>query len=129
MFLEVRFHDNDFSQRFMYILGTLWKAVKEEKPSSDERTISELFFDLHKCGCLQPMLVSMIAADATIHCIKRAAAMSVYKTSLEYPTNEFYTKYFKSIELEFHKTNKFIEEWHNGEYYWIDLYSGAVGQF
>lgn len=129
MFLEVRFHDNDFSQRFMYILDTLWKYIKEKKPFSDERTIAELFFDLHTCRCLQPMLVSMIAAEATIHSVRRAAAMSVYETSRKYPTNEFYTKYFKDIELEFHKTNKFIEEWHNGEHYWLDLDSGTVGQF
>lgn len=128
MFLEVKFHDNDFSLRFVSILDALWKSVHKERMSFDNRTDTEVFQELDRNEELREMIIHLVSAESIINGELRSAARYP-KEAPSQLTYDFYKQYFDDVKLEFHDTDEFTEEWQNGEHYWVNLDSGAIGQF
>lgn len=129
MFLEIKFHDNDFSLRFIYILDTLWKTVHNNRLFKNESSDTEAFKDLHKKELLLPIIIRLVALEAHMHEILSFVEFTGGIKTPRWLTSDFTTKYFNDIDLEFHDTDEFTKEWQNGEHYYLNLKTGEVGQF
>lgn len=140
MFLEFKFHDNDFSWDAIQSLSIIYRWVKNDidshSLSSNNRTIPEAFEYLHERGLLLPMVKKMIVLNATNHDVEwatRGLHNSEYTLQDKIkPASErvpFFEEYFDKIELAFHDNGEFTLKNENGEHAWLDLDSGRVELF
>lgn len=141
MFLEVKFHDNDFGMAFIEVLKDIWKTVKRESYREEERTVSEIFEFLNNKGILKEMIVRLVSLQTVKeHLLWAASDMAVqdkYYQEPEWLKNnkahdvdlDFYLRYMSNIELEFHETGEFAMRNENSEHFWLDMETGNVGFF
>lgn len=142
MYVEIISHDNDFSNRFIEALSTLWHTVHEGKFSSDTRTDEEVFKQLIDKNMVLPAIIRLVALSS----VKQHVIWAIESHSINYEktpdtpdwnstgigsnTVDFYVeRYFNDIKLKVHDNDKFTCEWQNGEHYWLDVTNGIVGQF
>ena len=130
MYLEVKFHDNDFYNEFINALRILWN--KHPTPS--------LLKEVHDEGKLVSIIRRLIVAEylktsALIPLSKMGRMLNKlnkdtggYKLVGTVETAEKYTEYF-DIKLEFHETDEFTKEWHNFEHFYLNLETGEVEAF
>jgi hypothetical protein len=140
MFLEFKFHDNDFSWDAIEILTKIWGWVegdiKSHSLSHNNRTVPEAFKYLHERNLLAPMVKKMMVLSATAHDVEwatRGLHDSKYTSQDKIkPASErvpFFEEYFDEIEIEFHDNGEFTIKDENGEHSWLDLDSGRTGNF
>lgn len=140
MFLEFKFHDNDFGNDAKEALDKLWQLVSGDISAhshSANRTASEVFVYLHGTGLLKQMIKKLMVLSATAHDIewatrglhKKGAAFFHDKIDPVSKDVARFEKYFDDIEIELHKTKKFSGEWMNSEHAWLDLDTGDIGLF
>jgi hypothetical protein len=140
MFLEFKFHDNDFGWDAIQSLSIIYRWVKGDidshSLSSNNRTIPESFKYLHGKGLLVPMIKKMVVLSATNHDVEWATR-GIHDSEYTFQNQikpasksiSFFEEYFDKIEIEFHDNGKFTIKDENGEYAWLDLDSGRTGNF
>ena len=130
MYLEVKFHDNDFYNEFIDALRTLWNAYPNPA----------LLKEVHDEGKLVSIIKRLIVAEY----LKTSALMPLsrmgrmlnklnkgtggYKLVGTVETAKKYTEYF-DIKLEFHETDEFTKTWCNSEHFCLNLDTGEVKAF
>lgn len=143
MYLELIFHDNDFTKDIYWALYKIWRWVKDDFDINscsgpDRRSVADSFKFLHERGKLLPMIKKMITVYAITHDVlwTTNGLYSKKYDVIPLPSLEFviedakkYEPYFDKIDIKFHEDNEFIKEHHNGEHGWIDLNTGERGTF
>lgn len=138
MFLEVKFHDNDFSFDIQSTLKTIYGYVKGNLSSSmnDGMTVTDAFKLLNQSEILKKMIIKQTLAYALCHDIEWATRMLYRKEPINPKSVKLLNEemprmknYFDKIELEFHDHGQFTMNWQNSEHVWLDLDTGNVGIF
>ena len=146
MFLEVKFHDNDFGRAMTSSLERLWKWVVSNNghmtPRSKYLTISEIFLKLHEKEALEHIFKRMFVLESMLSNIE-FETRGLYHKEDSYPfwkegkkidsdkmieTLKHYYGYM-NIKIEFHNDKEFAKEWQNGEHAWLNIDTGEVETF
>jgi hypothetical protein len=140
MFLELKFHDNDFGYRFLDTLSSIWNKINGSKSYDDHRSNTEVFKFLHDKGVLQPMIVHLSAIKSfENYLLWSAEGMNISEKYFKEPewlhevpkhySIEFFLNYFKDMEIIFHEKAEFTLKDQNGEHCWLNMEYGEVGIF
>lgn len=132
MYLELKFHDNDFSIPMFEAISELYKYIKEN--NYDKKPL-DIFKGLHNANQLIPMINRLCVlrtlareVETMTRAIKDEGVWETFKAPwLDnlVPISEKYTEYFRrDLCVEFHE--KRHNEFQNGEHIWLDLDSGKV---
>lgn len=140
MYLQVKFHDNDFSFPLEEALEELWCYIREHNASyyqtggEDPSKLPEtLFKQLHAAGQLVPMINRMwvlrvLSREVETMTRHLGDGINIYskKEWLDdlQPIKDTYTEYFGKFDIEFHKSRS--NEFENGEDGWLDLETGKT---
>lgn len=136
MYLELKFHDNDFGFSMVATLEQIWNWIHENNigVTKNNRTVIEIFQKLEKAGTLKLMIRKLWAIEAHKNQVEFATRglywekvdWSSDKKTLEQPIEDGYDylNYF-DFELEFHKNAKFVEP-QNGEHGLLNLINGEA---
>lgn len=139
-YLEIKFHDNDFSHCGSLAVQQLWKYIAENnRHMLSGEALTDVFKKLHKAGALESM-------------IRRLWVLEILKTRVEWKTRGLYydnQPAFSSVkwdekaitdpiqdtfsdyltfDIEFHESDTFIE-WSNGEHIWLNIETGDSNTF
>ena len=123
MYLEVKFHDNDFYNEFVGALKALWEICPNY----------ERLMKFHNEGKLVMMINRLITTEYIRTLIWRVLNTTSNTRELDSllditKTTKRYSEYF-DIRLEFHETDEFTKEWHNSEHFYLDLTTGTISSF
>ena len=129
LFLEVVFHDNDFSWDISTVLYNIWKMISEN--NNKEYKTTDLFKELHAKGILLQMIKKGVILSAAGHDIEWATRMyqgTCLKFELKSASKEAarFEEYFKNLKIKFHDNDKFMKEWKNSEHVGLNCRNGAV---
>lgn len=144
-FLRIDFGDNDFGRPIMDALHRIWKDIHrnnyhitskmgpDDKHFSD-RSIADMFIELHKVGALTSMLNLAIDCEYMYGRVEFATRGLYWKTvrwedSITNNHLESITDRYLKFDISFHKNNKFADEWNNSESAYLDLETGEVKTF
>lgn len=139
MFLEVKFHDNDFSRDIEKSVQQIFEWVNDDIDSHNvinQRSTIEAFLYLHETGILKQMIEKLTIAFALCHDVEWATRGLYNRDSSSRrrikPIMEDvprFERYFDGMELAFHRNSKFALEWQNNEHVYLDLHTGKHGTF
>lgn len=139
VFLEIKFHDNDFGTDIIEAIRKIYGYIHSDifhHSRDNTRTVTEAFLHLHEQGLLIQMIKKQVTALALWHdvewCIrgiynKEYKAMHKIKPLTE--EVDHLQNYFGDMELEFHENGEFTLNWKNYEHTYIDLENGNSGVF
>jgi len=139
-YLEIKFHDNDFSHAGKLAVQQLWNYLAENnRHMLSGETMTDIFKKLHEHEALESM-------------IRRLWVLEILKTRVEWKTRGLYydshpafsnVKWeekavtdpiedthsdYLTFDIEFHKSDSFIE-WQNGEHIWMNIETGDANTF
>ena len=132
MFLQVKFHDNDFIIPMNEALEELYANIKIY---NGQEEVIKAFKYLNKEGLLRSMIhrlwvLRSLARDVE-SMTKHLKSETIYtnlapwvKDEIQKPIKETYTKYFDGFDIEFH--THLNEAWNNGEDAWLNLHTGEI---
>jgi hypothetical protein len=133
LYLEILFHDNDFSSDFVEVLSEIWKMIEENNNSrSKEYKTTDLFKELHTKGILLQMIKKAVVLSAAGHDIEWATRMYQGECTQTEPLKSAskeaarFEKYFEKLKIKFHPNNEFISEWRNSEHAALNCRNGNV---
>lgn len=138
-YLRVDFGDNDFGavvqeaiervSRNVYVNNAHCLSDKADDPHFSNRTIADIFFELHKAKVLVVWLER--AVDAIHHYSDiEFATRGLYWKKVDWKGKQV-SKKFKSLtdnclSLKLSFKSKMSNKWCNGEVVWLDMHTGAV---
>ena len=142
MFLEVKFHDNDFSWALIQSLERLWGWVVDNNKNKGGLTIEEVFLKLHKKEALEPMLKRIFILEQMLSGIEFETRGLYHKKETSpflfdgknidsakmCETLKHYYDYI-DISIEFHEDKEFVKDGQNYEHGCLDLKTGEVDTF
>lgn len=140
MFLEIKFHDNDFGTDIMEAIRKIYNYIHSDifhHSCDNKRTVTEAFLHLHEQGLLIQMIKKQVTALALCHDVEWCTR-GVYNKEYDTMHNKIkplteevdrLQKYFDGMELEFHEDGEFTLNWQNYEHAYIDLEHGNSGVF
>jgi len=143
MYLELKFHDNDFGMSFIQSLKDVWNYIKENngrdyifsKTSYEtvDVDISPFFVKLHKSGKLVSMIHHLVVLNhmkSPVEWMTRGLNRDYdIKEDLDFTDLDHYKNYLKDFSLEFHDNDDFTNEWMNSEHFYLDITTGEVKSF
>lgn len=138
MYLLLKFQDNDFSFPMRDALEGFWQYIKDNNEiyfsNKNDKYPRQVFERLHNAGQLIPLLCRTWVLHTLLREVETATrhinedGISKYSKedwmSNNTPVEDTYTKYLGTFSIEFHKNKD--DEYQNGEYGWLDLYSGEA---
>jgi hypothetical protein len=132
VFLQVKFHDNDFIIPMNEALEELYANIKAYNGQNE---VIKAFKYLNEKELLKPMIhrlwvLKSLARDVE-SMTRHLKSETIYtdqvpwiKDEIQEPIKETYTKYFEGFDIEFH--THLNEAWNNGEDSWLNLHTGEV---
>jgi hypothetical protein len=144
-FLRIDFYDNDFGGPVVNAISRIWRDIKNNNyhitskinPNDghfSDRSMSEMFYGLHKVDLLEKMLKLTIDCEYLYSKVEFATRGLYWKklrlSEKEVDTNlESITDGYLDFKLSFHKDDSFIKEWNDGESAFLNLETGEVSPF
>lgn len=136
MFLEVKFHDNDFGGSLIDALERLWKMIHVNNDGfTVPPFISDIFIKLDQAGALKTMIERLWVLEHLANDVEYATR-GLYDeqtnwedSKIEGPFNDTFYSDYLSCELEFHDTKEFADKWENSEHACLDLSTGKAMTF
>jgi len=134
MYLEIKFHDNDFTFPLQEALEFLWEYIKDNNGKYfSNGTPEKPFLYLHKANQLIPLINRTWALTTLLREVETMTRNidegGVNKYSkvdwLEKevgPIQETHSKYLNEFDIEFHEEKN--NEDQNGEHGWLNLTTG-----
>lgn len=128
-YLIVKFYDNDFGNPMVSALKRLWTWMNESNGhlgfAVGDRSLPEMFQELHKAGSLEPMLLRLFILE-DLCLVVEFATRGLYWEDVDWklelppliPSN------YLSCDIEFCEVKP--KEWNNGEYGWLNLVTGEA---
>ncbi len=145
-YLEIIYGDNDFGLLVENALRRLYKWVydsnahciaqrKQDKHFSN-RSIPQMFRELHRHGILKQMIVQLIDSE-NIAMDVEFATRGLYWKTMDWSRHKIKNKMtYKSLcndclslTLRFHIKDTFRQKWQNGEHAYLDLKTGECDTF
>lgn len=128
LFLEIQFHDNDFSNDFVEVLVKIWKMIRD---NNSEHHIFSLFQELYDKEMLLPMIKKAVILSAAGHDIEWATRMYQGKCTPEIlksasSETKRFEIYFSKLKIKLHTDDKFIKNWKNSEHAALNCRNGNV---
>lgn len=139
-YLEIKFHDNDFSHAGKLAVKQLWSYLAENnRHMLSGETMTDIFKKLYEHEALESM-------------IRRLWVLEILKTRVEWKTRGLYYDFhpafgkvkweekaitdpiedthsdYLTFDIEFHESDAFIE-WNNGEHIWLNIETGDANTF
>lgn len=105
-YLEIIWHDNDFSYSIIRILETLYR-------SAGGKTLINLSIKN----------TDIIKTEIIINLLYK------YAFNEDSKKREYLKKYFNKMKIMFHKDDKFLKKSCNGEHVYLDLKTGEASNF
>lgn len=146
MYLEVKFHDNDFSSYMQESLEDLWDIWQEHDYENGEYIFNpdktvEYFKRMINLGYLKPYFIRFLILNCLKGDVEHNSRTPRHR-DVQYSENKLETldavnlshcytfeEYFKNIDFELHKNTKFGEKWENSEHLGMDLRTGYIWIF
>lgn len=136
-YLEVKFHDNDFTSDILNALDKLFDWITIQKTHfSTERTVAEMFHILNNGKILEPMIRKIVTLNASGHDVEWATR-GLY--SKDHTVNDTIKpasenvkdleEYFEDLTIEFHADNDMINTDENGEHCILNMETGEIFEF
>jgi len=133
MYLEVKFHDNDFGYPLMIAMENLYQkcqAIKNSKAEPDTKSIERIFKQLHEEDVLIPSIrrlwvLAQIEEETDKIIARYGFNCHVEIEAIKKPINDKYTNHLDP-EIQFHEDNKFMNEDQNGEHVGLNLSTGIA---
>ena len=130
MFLEVKFHDNDFGRSLIDSLERLCKMIHY-----NNHGLTEIFIKLDQAGALKTMIERLWVLEHLSYDVEYAtrgldwAQVDFKSSKIEGPFDDTFYSDYLSCELEFHDTKEFTDKWMNSEHACLDLDTGKAITF
>jgi hypothetical protein len=141
-YMEIKFHDNDFSGHFTTALNRLWKYV--DGNNGHMKSTSDIFKEMFDNDVLIPMIQKMLCiaiVESNIEFMTRGLYWDkepfnssinwnehIVKDPLKLHYEETYVILDKE-DIEFHEDDSFTKKWQNGEHISLNLKNGYVETF
>jgi len=133
MYIEVKFHDNDFGYSLMVTMEDIWKKYRTMiiyGKKFESKSIENIFKKLNKEDVLIPIIRGLWVLAQLEEGINRIIAHSCFDIyseieAIKKPIDDKYTEYLNP-EIEFHEDDAFMNKDQNGEHVGLDLSTGIA---
>ena len=132
--LEVQYHDNDFSWPVERGLERVWNFINENNRHLGA-DISKIFARLHREKKLAPLFQRAFVLEELMGDVEFATrgleSPRIYKDGAEIKrkVSDKISEYIMLDEIKFHKTDKFTNTCQNGEHAALNLLTGKARSF